>query len=170
MDLSKVYITYYPKLVRFATDLVAYEEDAENITQDVFVGLLEKKDTLKYIENMNAYIYKSVRNKCLDYLKNKVIQQKYVSNERSTYEQELKQVYQSDMLEIISEEGMEQIVIDAIDTLPPKCREIFLLSRYEGLKYREISERLGLSINTVDVQMGIALKKLRKKLGYYLCA
>ena len=171
MDISEIYISYYSKLVRFATDFVIYEEDAENITQDVFVALWEKKETLVYVENMNAYIFKLVRNRCIDHLKHKIIQEKYVTSTQSVYERELSLKLQSLEefdVDIAPEEKLEKIVTDAINTLPNKCREIFLLSRYEGLKYKEISERLNLSVNTIETQMGIALKKLREKLRGYL--
>ena len=65
---------------------------------------------------------------------------------------------------------MEISIRTAIDSLPKRCRDIFLLSRMEGLKYKEISERLGISVNTVECQMSIALKKLRVKLGMCLAA
>ena len=67
-----------------------------------------------------------------------------------------------------AEKNIEEAVKDAINSLPKKCRKIFLLSRNEGLKYREISENLNISVNTVENQMSIALKKLRIKLKDYI--
>ena len=75
-----------------------------------------------------------------------------------------------DVLDIYEGNEMEKLVREAINSLPKKCRAIFLLSRMEGLKYREISERLGISVNTVECQMGIALKKLRVMLNMRLAA
>ena len=72
MSFSELYLIYYPKLVRFAKEFVMSEEDAENITQDVFTDLWEKRESMNHIENMNAYLFRLVRNKCLDYLKHKV--------------------------------------------------------------------------------------------------
>lgn len=171
MDFSEIYVTCYSKLIRFSTDFVVHKEDAENIVQDVFVGLWERKDSLEYIENMNAYLYKLTKNKCLDHLKHKISQEKYVANTQFNHEQEFNlklQSLENFDVDVASEENMEKIIMDAIHTLPGKCREIFLLSRYEGLKYKEISEHLNLSVNTVETQMGIALKKLREKLKTYL--
>ena len=65
---------------------------------------------------------------------------------------------------------IEELVRNAVNSLPKRCRDIFLLSRVEGLKYIEISERLGISVNTVECQMSIALKKLRTKLSMCLAA
>jgi len=173
MNFSEIYIAYYLKLLRFAIDFVVHKEDAENVVQDIFVGLWERKESLENIENTNAYLFKLTKNKCLDHLKHKISQEKYVANTQFSYEQEFAlklQSLENFDVDVASEEKMEKIIKDAIDTLPGKCREIFLLNRYEGLKYKEISEHLGLSVNTVETQMGIALKKLREKLKIYLFA
>ena len=75
-----------------------------------------------------------------------------------------------DVSDISEGNETERLVRDAINSLPKRCRDIFLLSRMKGLKYREISEKLGISVNTVECQMGIALKKLRVKLNVCLAA
>ena len=174
MNFSDLYLIYYPKLVRFAKEFVMLEEDAENITQDVFADLWEKRESMDHIENINAYLFRLVRNRCLDYLKHKVFEQKYVENVQASFEVELNLKMQSldrfDVLDIYEGNEMEKLVREAINSLPKKCRAIFLLSRMEGLKYREISERLGISVNTVECQMGIALKKLRVMLNMRLAA
>lgn len=168
MSFSDLYLIYYPKLVRFAKEYVVLEEDAENITQDVFTDLWEKRELMNRIENMNAYLFRLVRNKCLDYLKHKVFEQRYAEKMQASFEIEMNLKLQSldrfDVSELSERNEMEKRIREAINSLPKKCRDIFLLSRMEGLKYREISERLGISVNTVECQMGIALKKLRVKL------
>lgn len=103
-----------------------------------------------------------------------MFEQKYVENVQASFEVELNLKMQSldrfDVLDIYEGNEMEKLVREAINSLPKKCRAIFLLSRMEGLKYREISERLGISVNTVECQMGIALKKLRVMLNMRLAA
>lgn len=174
MSFSELYLMYYPKLVRFAKEFVVLEEDAENITQDVFTDLWERRDAINHIENVNAYLFRLVRNRCLDYLKHKVFEQKYVENVQASFEVELNLKLQSldrfDVSDISEGNETERLVRDAINSLPKRCRDIFLLSRMKGLKYREISEKLGISVNTVECQMGIALKKLRVKLNVCLAA
>ena len=174
MSFSELYLMYYPKLVRFAKEFVVLEEDAENITQDVFTDLWERRDAIDHIENVNAYLFRLVRNRCLDYLKHKVFEQKYAENVQASFEIELNLQLQSldrfDVSDISEGNETERLVRDAINSLPKRCRDIFLLSRMKGLKYREISEKLGISVNTVECQMGIALKKLRVKLNVCLAA
>lgn len=171
MDFSNIYLTFYPQLVRFATVFVVYEEDAENLIQDLFMGLWERKESLSSIENMNAYMFKLAKNKCLDHIKHKIVKERFVANAQSFYEQELTLKMQSLEcfdIELASEERVEKVVSKAINSLPPKCREIFILSRYDGLKYKEISEKLNISVNTVETQMCIALKKLRNSVSVLL--
>lgn len=159
MDFSELYLTYYSKLVRFAKEFVILEEDAENITQDVFTDLWAKRDSMDRIENMNAYLFRLIKNRCLDHLKHKMFEQKYIEFVQTSFEIEMSLKLQSldrfDVSDISEGNETEILVRNAINSLPRKCRDIFLLSRVEGLKYREISERLGISVNTVECQMGI---------------
>lgn len=165
MDFTETYFTYYPKLVRFATEFVLFKEDAENITQDVFMNLWERQDALDHVENMNAYIFRLTKNRCLDYLKHKMSEEKYATAVQTDFEFDLKlQSLDRFDTDIIGVEGLENQIMAAIDTLPARCREIFMLSRFEELRYKEIAERLGVSVNTVENQMAIALRKLKLKL------
>lgn len=108
---------------------------------------------------MNAYLFRLVRNRCLDYLRHKVFEQRYMESLQLSCEEDA-----------VEDHDTEILIRAAINSLPKRCRDIFLLSRVEGLKYREISEHLGISVNTVECQMGIALKKLRMKLDTCLAA
>lgn len=170
---SDIYISYYSKLIRFAKEYVTINEDAENIIQDVFLKLWERQDTLHLINNLNAYLFKLVRNKCIDHLRNKLSAEKCNKSVQNSFEMEMTLKIQSlDKFNDVffSERNMDDIISNAIKSLPDRCRKIFLLSRNEGLKYREISESLNISVNTVENQMNIALKKLRIKLKDYLSA
>lgn len=170
-DFTDLYITYYTKLLRFAGEYVLSVEDGENIVQDVFLKLWEKQELLPLVENINAYLFKLIRNRCLDHLKHQLSVEKYTKNAQDAFQVELSLKLQSlDQLDenIFKDENIEKVIMDAIHTLPDRCQEIFILSKIEGLKYKEISERLGISVNTVENQIGIALKKLRLKLKHYL--
>ena len=95
MSFSEMYLTYYPKLVRFAKEFVILEEDAENITQDVFADLWERQNSMDHVENVNAYLFRLVKNRCLDHLKHKIFEQKYVEVMQTSFEIELNLKLQS---------------------------------------------------------------------------
>ena len=162
-NFDKIYVTYFSRMKRFAKEYVILDEDAENIVQDVFVMLWEKKDVLNIQVSLLSYMFILVKNRCLDFLRHQVVDEEY--------KQELETKISA--LEVIncafsSEEELEQIITNAIDALPEHCREIFLKSRVEGMKYKEIADVLNISVNTVENQISIALKKLRIELHDYL--
>ena len=134
---------------------------AEEIVNDVFVRLWELADTIQIESSLKAYIYRSVINRSLNELdKTKRDQQNQVEFSRRP----------EDRVEIKAMEDNELKIklYKAVDQLPEQCRNIFYMSRFDELKYREIANQLGLSIKTVEAQMGKALKVLRKKLIDFL--
>jgi RNA polymerase sigma-70 factor (ECF subfamily) len=102
----------------------------------------------------------------LDYLKHKVYERNYEIYAKEELQVRVDAVSRMSDYGLLEQEA-ESVVQRAVNNLPPRCREIFLLSRIEGLKYCEIADRLNLSENTVGVQMGIALKRLRAALSEY---
>ncbi len=162
-NFDKIYVAYFSRMHRFAKEYVVSEADAENIVQDVFMLLWEKRDVLDIKVSLVAYLFSLVKNKSLDYLRHQAVAE--------DFNQELQAKLSA--LEMLnnafsSDEDVEQIISKAINTLPDRCREIFIKSRVEGKKNREIAEEMGISVNTVENQMGIALKKLRIELKDYL--
>ena len=167
MKFSEVYVKYYCKLLRFASEFVNDVQEAENLVQDAFLGLWKSKDELERINNMNAYMFRLVRNRCLDCLKHKANEQEYAKGVMQTVD------YRLSALDSFNETGifmgdLEKDVAEAIESLPPRCREVFVMSRYQGKKYREIAEAMGISENTVEIQMGIAIKRMKASLAQYI--
>lgn len=162
-NFDKIYVTYYFRMYRFAKEYVLFDEDAENIVQDVFLLLWEKREVLDIHISLMAYLFSLVKNKCMDHLRHRLVVEEY--------QHELKAKLSS--LESLSytfnsEEDIERVLTDAINRLPERCRDIFLKSRIEGKKNREIAEELNISVSTVENQITIALKKLRVELKDYL--
>lgn len=162
-NFDKIYVLYYSRMFRFAKEYVLFDEDAENIVQDVFLLLWEKREVLDIQISLVSYLFALVRNKSLDYLRHKVI--------ADEYKQELSAKLTA--LELLnysftSDEEIEQILMTAINKLPERCRQVFLKSRIEGKKNREIANELNLTVSTVENQMTIALRKLRVELKDYL--
>lgn len=135
---------------------------AEEIVQDLFVKLWEKRDELVVQGSITAYINTALKNTCLNYLKHEKIVVTYQQNykEQNDFDSQLDNDEHSFEL--------EGHILEAIEQLPPKRKEIFLLSRVDGLKYQEIANTLGLSVKTVEAQMGSALKQLRILLKDYI--
>lgn len=168
---SQIYSTYFIKMTRFSQAYVIAEEDAENIVQDIFLYLWEHPEVFRTIDNMDAFLFTLVKNRCLNFLKHSL----YINEKKRTLETAEEKEMQMNLYSLqqfdesfltISE--VENLIDEVIGKLPERCREIFILSRMEGLKYKEIAERLDISVNTVENQMSIALRKLKVELKDYL--
>jgi len=164
-----VFDTHYASLCRYAQKYVIDLDNAREIVQDTFVKLWEIKHSLSQDTSVKSYLYKAVQNNCLDYLKHVKISNEYK-------EDLLRKVMDSGFNSISSPENcldgliekeLEKCINDAIASLPDKCREIFELSRFKGLKYREIAKELNISIKTVETQMSRAIQDLHEKLADY---
>ena len=164
---EKIYKLYYPTMFAFAKNYISANEDVENIVQDVFLVLWEKKDELELSCTLTTYLFTLVKNRCLNFLRHKLIEEEY--NAQMKEELGFK-LYALESMEYSyhSEKELQEIIQRALDTLPERCREVFIKSRIEGLKYKEISEELGISVNTVENHIVTALKKLRVELKDYL--
>ena len=165
-----IYLSYFSKMKYFAKEYVISEEDAENIVQDVFVELWENKEMLNMHMNLIAYLVTTIKNKCLNHLRHKLVVQETASKLQEEYTISLRM--NLDSLEafdnnLFSDQDIEKIISRALDTLSEKCRTIFIMSKIEGKKQKEIAQELNISINTIETQMGIAYKKLRIELKDY---
>ena len=136
---------------------------AREIVQDVFIQLWEKRENIDLSKSVKTYISTSVRNKCLNYLRD---HQKF-NTEILNYEGlGIDSGYE--VTDTLIEKDLQIQISLAINELPEKCREVFLLSREKELKYQEIATHLGISVKTVETQMSKALQHLRNRLSEYI--
>ena len=151
--LEKYFQWMYRPLCLYALNITESYEDSEDIVQQIFVELLEKAvvGSLE-VGNMKGYLYTVVRNRAVKYVKK---DQEKVSVESAMY------LTDENILSISVEE--EALVWNWIDALPTERRNIFLMAKQQGMKYKEIAEQLDISVKTVEGQMGKALKTLRDK-------
>ncbi len=155
----------------FACEYVLSEEDAENIVQDVFTELWEKKELLTYNINLVAFLFTSIKNRCIDHLRHNIVVREAVNQMQEEYQITLKVKLASLELfdqSLLSEQDIEKIISEVINSLPEKCREIFIKSKIEGKKQKDIAAELNISLKTVENQMNIAYKKLKSELKDYL--
>ena len=143
----------YPRLVLYACRFLSDKAAAEDVVQAIFVKLWERRQELK-ISNPLAYLMRAVHNRCLNEIK---MSHHYMSLDSAL-------PYYNEADESPPNEALINKVQDVISQLPEQRQRIFRMSRYEGLKYREIAALLGLSIKTIEAQMGKALQFLREQL------
>lgn len=168
---EEIYLSYFSKMKRFAREYVVSEEDAENIVHDVFAELWEDKRIFGLSLNLVAYLFTAIKNKCLNHLRHQLVVHETASRLQEEYRLSLRMNLDSLELfdqRVFSEDDIEKAISRALDTLSEKCRTIFIMSKLEGKKQKEIARELAISINTVETQMGIAYKKLRVELKDYL--
>jgi RNA polymerase sigma-70 factor (ECF subfamily) len=158
-----VFNSYYKPLCGYANKYLDEFELAEEIVQEVYVKFWEKCHTIAEDSSIKSYLYRSVHNTCLNHIKHLKV--------RDNYKQFVIDKMEYDFIHFEenseNEFSLEKKIHDEIDSLPPQCQKIFKLSRFEGLKYQEIADHLGLSIKTIEVQMGKALRVLRERLKDY---
>lgn len=155
--------TYYAELVIHANRYLHDLDPAKEIVQDLFVNIYEKRHNLDINSSLKSYLYKSVQNRCINVINASKTREKYVQFvKQSAPEPENK----TDQEMNISE--LESALYHAISDLPPKCRMIFKMNRFEGLSNGDIADKLELSKRTVETQITKALKILRSKLQNYM--
>lgn len=167
MDFEEFYITWYSRAKRFAMEYVSSESDAENIVQDVFVRIYERREWFGESVSPLSYLLASVKHGCLDFLRRKTAEQSAADAVRDEICQERRM--KIDSLEAFDTSfSDESEIMDtlrrALDNLPERCRQIFVMSKIEGKRQKEIAEELRISVNTVESQMAIAYCKLRQEL------
>ncbi|MBK6265507.1 RNA polymerase sigma-70 factor [Marivirga sp. S37H4] len=153
---------YYDRLAYFAYQYLKDKDNAEDVVQELFSKLWVNRQKLSIETSINAYLYSAVRNACLNQLKHQKVKEAYFSASGTTME------YDEFIPNKIDAEDLGQLIQSCIIDLPPERQKIFLLSREQDLKYKEIAEKLGISVKTVEAQMGKALRFLRERLKEYL--
>lgn len=160
---EKIFRKYFKSLHAYAYSFMKDDELAEEIVQNVFCRIWERRDLLNADGALKAYLYRSVHNESLNYLKQQKTRSAFI-------------VHYSKAEEITSAQASDKVMVaeldrqiqKALNELPQQCRTIFQLSRFEQLKYQQIADQLNLSVKTVENQMGKALKVLRLKLAEFL--
>lgn len=172
MTFDEFYIHWYSRMIRFAREYVTSKDDAEDIVQDVFLSLYGKYNSLTYQYQVNlvAYIFTSIKNRCIDLLRKKIKEQESIHYIQEEYLLTIRM--KLDSLEVIDNElfkdgGIEHMLEKALNTLPERCRIILIKHKIEGYKQKDIAQELNISIKTVENQLTIAYKKLRAELKNY---
>jgi RNA polymerase sigma-70 factor (ECF subfamily) len=162
-SFEELFRQYYQMLCSYAFRFVNDYDTAEEIVQDLFYKLWEKRDELQINLSVKSYLYSAVHHRCLKYIEHRNVETKY-RNYYLLHESEIDNEPQN----ATGIHELQGIIDQTLDSLPERCSRIFRLSRFEGLKYQEIALKLSVSIKTVEANMGKALKLLRKNLKDYV--
>ncbi len=163
---EKIFREYYKRLHGFAYTYVEERTAAEDIVQSVFLKIWTDRKNWDPPGTVKQYLFASVRNEALNILRH----EKIVIETRESVIESFREHHQAKKAETAETEALRLKIEEGIEKLPHRCRQIFLLNRRSGLTYTEIADYLGISINTVNTQMGRALKSLRDTLSDYLPA
>lgn len=163
-----IFNIYYPRLVYFAKEYVPNHE-SENLVQDAFISMWNKKPEFLNESQLQSYLYTNVKNNCLMYLRHEKVREKFgkeklLQKQNEVYTDALKSI---DTSALVFQE-IEVIIEKTLKELPPRCREVFVLSRLEGKKNKEVAEILNISLKSVEAQITKALKVFRGRLKDYL--
>ena len=162
-----LYDLYFQKLYKIAYGYVSSKEDAEEIIQDVFVKLWEKRERIRSVGNITSYLYKMARNACLDFLRSKKHGLSIAID--LLQEQDLLNLYalSDDVSSAIIEKELQVQIEEGIKLLPERCKSVFIKSRLYGLKHKEIADSLDISTKTIENHITKALRILKKHLKHY---
>ncbi len=153
---------HYKQLCNYAFTLLQDIDESEEVVQQVFIQLWERRDAMEINISVQSYMFRAVRNSCLNRIKHDKVKRGYADEVISLSNES------ANSTQIALHNELQQQIQEAVESLPEQCRLIFKLSRFEELKYSEIASELNISVKTVENQMGKALRIMREKLKDYL--
>lgn len=157
-----IFRQWYEPAVRSAARIVRETGVAEELAQEVFLELWRRRESLPPDTSVGAYVLQSVRNRALNHLRHLQVQRRSVVHVEAMVEP----AEEADVALQAAELG--EAIAEAVEALPPRAREVFLMSRERGLRYNEIADALGISVKAVEANMSRALRVLRERLAPWL--
>lgn len=157
---------YWPRMFKFALIYTQNNETSQELVQDTFLVLWNNRAILKDNTNLITYLMVVLRNKCLNLLEQARIRQLYIEeiDDETIYQRANLYVLQDEASQIVESEDLHKAIERALSKLPDKTREIFMLSRYDGLKNQQIAETKNISQKTVEYHISKALQILKEEL------
>jgi RNA polymerase sigma-70 factor (ECF subfamily) len=159
-QFESLFRSSYVSLVRYAMTIIKDHDSAEEIVQELFFRLWQDKEKIKIESSLNGYLFRSVHNRCLHFIDHARVVDRHA--EEVSHNQPESAENPS---EILLHKELQERIAGVLERLPERCGKIFCMSRFEGLKYSEIAEKLAVSVKTVESNMGRALKEFRKELS-----
>jgi RNA polymerase sigma-70 factor (family 1) len=159
-EFETLFRSSYNSLVRYAQTILKDYDTSEEVVQELFFRLWQDKENLNIESSLKGYLFRSVHNRCLHYIEHQKVVDRHAGEIAATLSETIEPV-----TETIYYNELQEKVAKVLARLPEKCSEIFKMSRFDGLKYNEIADKLSVSLKTVEANMGKALKEFRKALA-----
>jgi len=159
---ERVFIVYYRKIKFFINGFIKSEETAEELTQEIFLKLWEKRGSIDLNKSFGFFLYTMARNSTFNFLKHKLVHESYIA--KSSFDDSLALSPE----ELIYAKEIDLLIAMSVKKMPDQRRRIYELSRQEGLSNDEIASKLNISKKTVENQLSIALKELRKVISLFM--
>lgn len=162
---KQLFYHYYPILLSFCTTILNNKEDAEEVVSEVMLKVWTMGEDLDHVENLTVYLFTAARNKAYDTLR----KQKRKASVIAISDQIQENIIDSNSPEILYDKGeLEQFIGKMISALPTQAQLVYRLVKEQGLAYKQVTEILGISLNTAETHMRLALKKIRMAINAYL--
>lgn len=167
---DQLFENHFSKLCHYAYLMVREEDAAEDIVTEVFYQFWCKRNELQIKVSVRKYLFRSIHNMALNYLKHEGIVKQYKDLNIVMHREKeiLSDNYNTSPLKLLEYKEMESLINQAIEELPDQCRQVFEMNRFKGMKYREIAKEMSISLSTVKYHMSTALQTLKEKLNKYL--
>lgn len=160
---ERLFRQYYIPLCRYAESIIGNREDAQEIVEDLFYYLWQKRKELNIFQSIKNYLYISVRNRCLQYYRSK----RYYATPQEIRSEFGNSPASPSPEEEIEYKELQRLMEKRLAILPERCQQIYDMHRNQGMKYADIATALGISIKTVEANISKALNALRKEVESY---
>ena len=157
-----LYKKYSKKVFKFGYSILKSTEESENLIQDVFLNLWENRHTVKNDSSIKSFVFTITYNSAISVLRKKAREEKFIE-----YLKSLQELHEEPVNSEIEFNELSDKLDKIINKLPQRQKEVYQLHKIEGLTYKQIAERLNISVNTIENHMAGALKTIRKNLGNY---
>jgi RNA polymerase sigma-70 factor (ECF subfamily) len=153
-----IFLHYYPRVKLYLFSFLKDEENSKDLSQEIFIKIWINRGTISNVNNMSAYLFRMAKNAIYNHFQHNLIKQKFLSTLQEV------PVYEDFLEEYMFSDNLQEIIDVTITKMPKRRKQIFIMSRQEGMSNKEIAEKLNISKRTIENQLTLALAQLRKRL------
>jgi len=169
LAFEKIFKSNHVQIVGFCNQFITDWDKAKSLAQEAFINLWINREKIETLNGIKAFLYTYAKSSCLNYIRHRKIISKYEDIQLQSKEDQLnREVLESFDFNSLEFTELEELIMRSINELPDQCRRVFMLSRFEGKKNKEIADDLNISVKSVEANMTRALKTLRTDLAEYL--